>query len=95
VGVYSVNSSLLDLQIMGLFGLVGFALKRVGFAPAPLILAMVISPMLENSLRQALLISGGNVGELVFRPICIVLYLIAAAIIVVPMWLSRRRNRPL
>jgi putative tricarboxylic transport membrane protein len=95
VGVYSVNSSLLDLLIMGLFGLVGFALKRVGFPPAPLILAMVISPMLENSLRQALLISGGNLGELVFRPICTVLYLIAAAIIVVPVWLSRKRNRSL
>jgi putative tricarboxylic transport membrane protein len=65
VGVYSVNSSLLDLLIMGLFGLVGFTLKCVGFHPAPLILAMVISPMLENSLRQALLISGGNLGELV------------------------------
>jgi putative tricarboxylic transport membrane protein len=67
----------------------------VGFPPAPLILAMVISPMLENSLRQALLISGGNLGELVFRPICTVLYLIAAAIIVVPLWLSRKRNRSL
>ena len=63
VGVYSVNASLLDLQIMGLFGVVGYALKRVGFHPAPLILAMVISPMLENSLRQALLISGGNLGD--------------------------------
>ncbi|MDO8969344.1 MAG: hypothetical protein Q7U74_01580, partial [Saprospiraceae bacterium] len=55
-----------------------------------LILAMVISPMLENSLRQALLISGGNLGELFIRPICLVLYLIAASIIVIPILLSRR-----
>lgn len=90
VGVYSVNSSLLDLLIMGLFGLIGFVLKRVGFHPAPLILAMVISPMLENSLRQALLISGGDVRELVLRPICLALYFIAVSIILIPVLLSRK-----
>jgi putative tricarboxylic transport membrane protein len=89
IGVYSVNSSLIDLLIMGLCGIIGFMFKRVGFQPAPLIIAMVISPMLENSLRQALLISGGDIGAVIWRPICGVLYLIALGILVAP-WLVKR-----
>jgi len=89
IGVYSVNSSLIDLLIMGLCGIIGFMFKRVGFQPAPLIIAMVISPMLENSLRQALLISGGDLGAVIWRPICVVLYLIALGILVAP-WLLKR-----
>lgn len=89
VGVYSVNSSLIDLLIMGLCGIIGFMFKRVGFQPAPLIIAMVISPMLENSLRQALLISGGDLGAVIWRPICGALYLIALGILVAP-WLVKR-----
>lgn len=92
VGVYSANASLLDLFIMGLCGIIGFAIKRVGFQPAPLIIAMVIGPMLENSLRQSLLISGGNFEKVIFRPICLALYVIAIGIMVVP-WLLRRRSR--
>ena len=89
IGVYSVNSSLIDLLVMGLCGIIGFMFKRVGFQPAPLIIAMVISPMLENSLRQALLISGGDIGAVIWRPICVVLYLIALGILVAP-WLLKR-----
>ncbi len=89
IGVYSVNSSLIDLLIMGLCGIIGFMFKRVGFQPAPLIIAMVISPMLENSLRQALLISGGDIGAVIWRPICGMLYLIALGILVAP-WLLKR-----
>ena len=91
VGVYSVNSSLIDLLIMGLCGIIGFMFKRVGFQPAPLIIAMVISPMLENSLRQALLISGGDLGAVIWRPICGALYLIALGILVAP-WLVKRAS---
>ncbi len=91
VGVYSANASLLDLFIMSLCGIIGFVFKREGFKPAPLIIAMVIGPMLENSLRQSLLISGGNFEKVIFRPICLVLYVIAIGIMVVP-WLLKRRS---
>jgi len=69
IGVYSVNSSPIDLLIMALCGIIGFIFKRVGLQPAPLIIAMVIGPMFENSLRQSLLISGGNLGNVFLRPI--------------------------
>ena len=92
VGVYSASASLLDLFIMGICGIIGFAIRRAGFKPAPLIIAMVIGPMLENSLRQSLLISGGNFEKVIFRPICLVLYITAIGIMVVP-WVLRGRAR--
>ena len=92
VGVYSVNSSPIDLLIMAICGIIGFIFKRVGLQPAPLIIAMVIGPMLENSLRQSLLISGGNLGSVIFRPISMAIYLVTAVIFVAPWILKRVSN---
>jgi putative tricarboxylic transport membrane protein len=89
VGVYSVNSSVVDLLIMALCGIIGFIFKRAGLQPAPLIIAMVIGPMLENSLRQSLLISGGNLDSMIFRPISLAIYLVTAVIFVAP-WIFKR-----
>ena len=70
VGVYSVNASLLDLLCWRFSASSAMSSGRVGFQPAPLILAMVIGPMIENSLRQALNIAGGNLWTVLSRPIC-------------------------
>jgi putative tricarboxylic transport membrane protein len=92
VGVYSVNSSVVDLLIMGIFGFVGYVLRGRGFPPAPLLLAMIIGPMMETSLRQALVISGGDVGVLFLKPICLSLYLVLLGAITTP-WLVRKMRR--
>ncbi|RJR36831.1 MAG: tripartite tricarboxylate transporter permease [Desulfobacteraceae bacterium] len=84
IGVYSVNSSLLDLLLLAIFGLVGYVLRAVGFQVAPLILAMVIGPMIETSIRQAMNIAGGNLADVIFRPICLSLYILAALTYVIP-----------
>jgi putative tricarboxylic transport membrane protein len=94
VGVYSVNASPLDLLLLAIFGFVGYALREVGFQPAPLILAMVIGPMIETSLRQSLSITGGSLADVVFRPICLAMYTIASLALVVPLalgWIARGR----
>jgi len=75
IGVYSVNASYLDLMVLVIFGYVGYMLRGLGFQPAPLILAMVMGPMIETSLRQSLKMTGGNPGPLFSRPICLTLYL--------------------
>ncbi|NWF53772.1 MAG: tripartite tricarboxylate transporter permease [Syntrophaceae bacterium] len=93
VGVYSTSASALDLFILGICGILGFAIRRVGFKPAPLIIAMVIGPMLENSLRQSLLITGGDFAKVIFRPISLTLYAVAVGVIVLP-WLWGRRSKP-
>jgi putative tricarboxylic transport membrane protein len=92
IGVYSVNSSLLDLLMLALFGFIGYILRAVGFQVAPLILAMVIGPMIETSLRQALNITGGNIGDMIFRPICLTLYILASLTFVVPLIMKAIRK---
>ena len=60
IGVYEVNHSIVDVWIMLIFGVVGYALKKFGFDPAPLVLGLVIAPIFEMSLRQSLIMSDGT-----------------------------------
>jgi putative tricarboxylic transport membrane protein len=94
IGVYSVNASYVDLYAMALFGVVGYALRGAGFRPAPMILAIVIGPMIENSLRQALLISGGDLSALILRPISLTLYVVALGVVLVPWVIKKIRLLP-
>jgi putative tricarboxylic transport membrane protein len=89
IGVYSVNSSRLDLIALSIFGLLGFFLRKVAFSAAPLILAMVLGPMIETSLRQALTITGGDLLGVLNRPICIGMYTVGIMSFIIP-WLVRQ-----
>ena len=81
IGVYEVNHSIVDVWIMLIFGVVGYALKKFGFDPAPLVLGLVIAPIFEMSLRQSLIMSDGTWGIFLERPIALVLLLISAALL--------------
>jgi putative tricarboxylic transport membrane protein len=69
IGAYSINSSIFDLYLMILFGGLGYLMRKFGYEAAPLVLAFILGPMLENALRQSLLISGGSFMIFVSRPI--------------------------
>jgi putative tricarboxylic transport membrane protein len=69
IGAYSMNNVVFDLYVMIFFGVVGWIMKKFGYEGAPLILAYVLGPMLENSLRQSLLISQGSFMIFITRPI--------------------------
>jgi putative tricarboxylic transport membrane protein len=69
IGVYSMNNLSFDLYVMLFFGVVGWLMRKFGYEGAPLILAYVLGPMLENALRQSLLISQGSFLIFVTRPI--------------------------
>jgi putative tricarboxylic transport membrane protein len=60
IGIYSVNSNANEIVIMGVFGVVGYILRKAKFDPAPLLLAIVLGDRLEVSLRRALTISNGD-----------------------------------
>jgi putative tricarboxylic transport membrane protein len=79
VGVYSVNLSVTDLWIMALFGIIGYCLRKAAFDPAPMVLALVLGPMMEQALRQALMMSRGEFGIFLSRPIAATL--LAAAVL--------------
>jgi putative tricarboxylic transport membrane protein len=83
-GAYSLKNSLWDVWQMLIFGVVGYAMKKLGYSPAALVLALVLGPMAERALRQSLIISDAGMGIFFMRPISAVLMLIALAAIAVP-----------
>jgi putative tricarboxylic transport membrane protein len=93
VGVYSVNSSTVDLYVLALFGILGFILRDLGYSPAPLVLALVIGPMMENALRSSLMINQGAIAPMIFRPIAGTIYLAAALALTVPLVVRAIRGK--
>ncbi len=69
IGAYSLNNVTFDLYVMVVFGVLGWIMRKFGYEGAPLILAYVLGPMMENALRQSLLISQGSFLIFVSRPI--------------------------
>jgi putative tricarboxylic transport membrane protein len=81
VGVYVVNSSIVDVWIMLAMGVLGYLLRKLGLDPAPLVLGLVISPIFEMSLRQSLIMSNGNWTIFFTRPIALMLIIIGAVLL--------------
>jgi putative tricarboxylic transport membrane protein len=81
IGVYEVNNSIVDVWIMLIMGVVGYLLRKFDFDPAPLVLGLVITPTFELSLRQSLVMSGGDWLIFFQRPIAATLFAIAAALL--------------
>ncbi|MDN5876560.1 MAG: tripartite tricarboxylate transporter permease, partial [Brevibacterium sp.] len=72
-------ASQFELMILLGIGIISFVLKRYGVPLAPLMIGMVLGPLAESSLRDALLASGNDVSVLVSSPITIVLYALLIA----------------
>jgi putative tricarboxylic transport membrane protein len=83
-GAYSLKNSLWDVGQMLIFGVVGYFMKKLGYSPAALVLALVLGPMAERALRQSLIISDAGLGIFFMRPISLVLMLVALAAVAVP-----------
>jgi putative tricarboxylic transport membrane protein len=78
VGAYGPNQSMGDVLVMLAAGVVGFLFRRRGFSPAPLIMGLVLGGMLEETLKQSLIIYGDNLGGLLARPIAMSLLAVTA-----------------
>lgn len=72
VGSYSINSSFFDVEVMLIFGVIGYILRKLEYELGPFVLAFIISKMLETSLRQSLTMSGGDFSIFFTRPIAAV-----------------------
>jgi len=92
IGVYEVSHSIVDVWIMLIMGVVGYALKKFEFDPAPLVLGLVIAPIFEMSLRQSLIMSDGNWTIFLTRPIAATL-MVAAVLLLAMSALSMLRAR--
>ncbi|MBI3703108.1 MAG: tripartite tricarboxylate transporter permease, partial [Rhizobiales bacterium] len=81
VGVYEVSHSIVDVWIMLIMGVLGYALRKFNFDPAPLVLGLVIAPLLEQSLRQSLIMSNGNYFIFFSRPIALGLLIVCGILL--------------
>ncbi|MBI2528697.1 MAG: tripartite tricarboxylate transporter permease [Candidatus Rokubacteria bacterium] len=69
LGVYAVNGSVVEVWIMAVMGLAGWALRKLDYEPAPLVIGLVLAPIFEMSLRQSLILSGGSYVIFLQRPL--------------------------
>ena len=76
VGAFAINNAVADIWIMIVFGILGFFLRKWDFSVAPLVLALVIGPMLENALMQSLLMSQGSLSIFYTQPLARSLFIL-------------------
>jgi len=95
VGVFASGNAAFDVFVMVVFGVLGYLMRKFGYEPAPLVLAFVLGPMLENNLRKSLILSQGDFTVFLERPISAVCLLLAAVALLAPLFpaLARRRSR--
>ncbi|WP_067245725.1 tripartite tricarboxylate transporter permease [Microbacterium resistens] len=97
LGVFATSSSSFELLLLLGVGVLGFAMRRFGVPLAPLLIGMVLGPLAETSMRDALLSSGGDYGTFVAGPIPLVIYALllgALAISVVGRIRTRKTAAP-
>jgi len=85
VGAYSASNSMFDMALLAAFGLLGYAMRKLGFPGAPLILGLVLGDSMEKALRQALMMSEGSMS-IFLHPIPAGLLAVAAFLLIVPLF---------
>jgi TctA family transporter len=93
IGIYSVNNSSFEIYMTALFGVIGYICMRLGFSLAPLLLGFVLGPMMEENLRRAMLMSGGDPTVFVTRPISLAFMIATALILIVIVAPAVRKHR--
>lgn len=94
VGVYSIQNSMFDVYALLGFGLIGYALRRLGFPMAPVVLGLILGPMAEQQLRLALIIARGDVVGIASSPISMIVIAMSLVVLLFPLirWLLDKRR---
>src|SRR5215207_537267 len=92
IGIFSVNNSSFEIYLTAAFGIFGLVCMRLGFPLAPLLLGFVLGPMMEENLRRAMLMAGGDPTVFVRRPLSAV-FIIATVLILLIMVVPAVRQR--
>jgi putative tricarboxylic transport membrane protein len=93
IGVYSVNSSAIEVIIMVIFGFIGYILRKYRYEPAPMVLALILGPMLEVNFRQSLILSHGNLSIFFQRPISAILLFVSVILLAYPIVQNLSKER--
>ena len=97
VGVYATDNNVFDIWVMLAFGVIGYLMRKLDFPAAPAVLALVLGPMVERSLRQSLTLSHGDLSIFFSRPISAVLTILAILSLFTPIirtvWQSTQKQK--
>jgi len=85
IGVYTVMNSVFDIYLMLIFGIIGYLMKKFGYEGAPLVLAFVLGPLMENNLRKSLIISQGDFSIFLVRPLAAASLILALFLLISPL----------
>ncbi|MER7012713.1 tripartite tricarboxylate transporter permease [Saccharopolyspora sp. NPDC000359] len=86
VGAYAVGGAALDLVLLFIIGVIGFAMRRYGLPVLPAIVGVILGPAAELQMRRALQISDGSLTGLVNSPLAITVYVVIALLLTWPLW---------
>jgi putative tricarboxylic transport membrane protein len=92
LGAYAISNNTFSVWVVLVFGLIGYAMKRLGFPTAPLVLGLVLGPLFEKALVQTSSIGDGNLLIVFTRPICIVVLALAVLLLAGPALVARIRS---
>lgn len=93
IGVFSLNNMVSDIYVMVIFGLLGYLMKKFEYDGAPLVLALVLSPLIEDAFRRSLLMSDGSFLIFLQRPISLG-FIGVAIFLVLSNFIPWLRHRP-
>jgi len=93
VGVYGMRQSAFDLVLLYIIGLLGVVMRRYDFPTAPVVVGMILGPLAEAQMRNALSIGEGKWGVFIERPMSLALIVIVVAVLVLPRLMKLRKAR--
>ena len=93
IGVFSLSNSNFDVYLMAVFGLLGYVFRKIDAEPAPLLLAFILGPMMEEFLRRTLLLSRGDPSVFLTRPFSAIMLIVSLVLLVVVLLPAIRRKR--
>jgi putative tricarboxylic transport membrane protein len=93
IGIYSINNSVQDVYFTAFFALVGYIMIKLGFEPAPMLLGFVLGKLMEEKLRQALILSRGSFMTFIERPVSATLLAVAAIMLIIALLPSMSKKR--
>jgi len=91
IGAYAINGSVVDLWLILLFGVIGYVFDKVDIPVAPLVLSLVLGGMMEQSFRQAMTISGGDLKIFYGSAITVTLLVMSLISVLLPFVIPRLR----
>ncbi len=90
IGAYTINNNITDVYIMIFFGGLGYLMRKFDYDAPPLILALVLGPLMEGSLRRSIIISKGSFSVFFERPISGVFLGLALLMLISPFFGKKR-----